>query len=159
MNGEPVPSLYDWVGGIDRIELLFKRLYERVPSDEILAPVFAQMPATHFRTVAHFVAEVLGGPKYYSGDAVHSHSTMIAKHLSRHLSETQRKQWVWLLLDTADELKMPNDPEFRSALVGYLEWGSRIAVINSANEQNPVGPSAPMPKWGWGEVKGPYVPT
>ena len=26
---------------------------------------------------------------------------------------------------------MPDDPEFRSALVGYLEWGSRLAVINS----------------------------
>jgi hemoglobin len=53
---------------------------------------------------------------------------------------------------------MPDDPEFRSALVGYLEWGSRIAVINSAVVENPIGPSAPMPQWGWGEVKGPYIP-
>lgn len=49
---------------------------------------------------------------------------------------------------------MPDDPEFRSALVGYLEWGSRLAVINS---QAGVDPDAPMPKWGWGEVRGPYL--
>lgn len=67
------------------------------------------------------------------------------------------KRWVELLLDTADEIKLPNDPEFRSALVGYLEWGSGIAVADSANTVNPVDSAAPMPTWGWGEVKGPYV--
>jgi hemoglobin len=60
-----------------------------------------------------------------------------------------------LLLDTADELKIPGDPEFRSALVGYLEWGSRLAVINSKPGAS-VDAQAPMPKWGWGEVGGPY---
>jgi hemoglobin len=73
------------------------------------------------------------------------------------LDQTQRGEWVALLLDTADELQMPDDPEFRSALVGYLEWGSRLAVINSQPGAT-IDPSAPMPKWGWGEVKGPYLP-
>jgi len=30
-------------------------------------------------------------------------------------------------------------------------------VLNSAWEENPIDGSAPMPKWGWGEVKGPYT--
>jgi hemoglobin len=63
-----------------------------------------------------------------------------------------------LLLETADDLGLPDDPEFRSALVGYLEWGSRLAVLNSNASENPVDSSAPMPKWGWGEAKGPYNP-
>ncbi|HTQ59217.1 MAG TPA: group II truncated hemoglobin [Candidatus Solibacter sp.] len=158
MTDGNVPTLYEWCGGRDKIEALFKKFYEQVPVDPILAPVFADMPMEHFLTVAHFVSEVLGGPKLYSGDGKHNHSTMIAKHLGRHLTEDQRKRWVTLLLDTADQLAMPDDPEFRSALVGYLEWGSRIAVINSATSENPVGPSASMPSWGWGEVKGPYTP-
>ncbi len=58
-------------------------------------------------------------------------------------------------VETADELGMPEDPEFRSALVGYLEWGSRLAVINSQPGAS-VDQNAPMPKWGWGEVGGPY---
>ena len=53
---------------------------------------------------------------------------------------------------------MPADPEFRSALVGYLEWGSRIAVLNSHATENPVADAEPMPKWGWGETGGPYTP-
>lgn len=151
-----VPTLYEWAGGAERIEELFRVFYEKVRKDEILAPVFAGMPREHFEVVGHFVAEVLGGPKLYSGDGKHSHATMVGKHLGRHLTEVQRQRWMGMLLGTADELKMPDDPEFRSALVGYLEWGSRIAVINSDTAENPVANSAPMPSWGWGETKGPY---
>jgi len=39
-----------------------------------------------------------------------------------------------------------------------LEWGSRIAVINSKETVNPVDTHEPMPKWGWGETGGPYIP-
>jgi hemoglobin len=152
------PTLYEWAGGIDRIEALFAAFYERVPTDAVLAPLFAQMSKDHSRTVAHFVSEVLGGPKLYSGDGRQGHSTMVAKHIARHLTNEQRKRWVSLLLDTADDLKLPEDPEFRSALVGYLEWGSRLAVLNSASAENPIASGAPMPAWGWGEVKGPYTP-
>jgi hemoglobin len=35
---------------------------------------------------------------------------MVAKHLGRHLTDKQRKHWVALLLDTADELKLPDNP-------------------------------------------------
>jgi hemoglobin len=83
---------------------------------------------------------------------------MVAKHLGRHLTNEQRKQWMTLLLDTADELDLPGDPEFRSSLVGYLEWGSRLAVLNSTATENPIDTQTPMPQWGWGETKGPYQP-
>ena len=156
VTNKNVPTLYEWAGGIDRIRELFKAFYTRVPTDPILGPVFAHMPAEHFETVAHFVSEVLGGPKLYSGEGRRGHSTMVGEHLGRHLTQQQRQRWMALLLETADDLKLPDDPEFRSALVGYLEWGSRIAVINSSQTQNPIDHKEPMPKWGWGEVKGPY---
>jgi hemoglobin len=82
---------------------------------------------------------------------------MVAQHLNRRLTQDQRRQWVWLLLDTADEVGVPDDPEFRSAFVSYLEWGSRLAVINS-QPGAAVDPTASMPTWGWGEVKGPFKP-
>lgn len=83
---------------------------------------------------------------------------MIHHHLGKHLTESQRRRWVTLIQEAADEVGMPDNPEFRSALVGYLEWGSRLAVINS--NTNTIGEAidAPMPKWGWGETGGPYVP-
>lgn len=149
------PTLYEWLGGMDALNRLTTRFYQRVHVDPVLAPVFAHMGADHPAHVAAFLAEVLGGPAAYT-ERHGGHPHMIQQHLNRHLTQAQRRQWVGLLLDTADELAMPDDPEFRSALVGYLEWGSRLAVINSQPGAS-VDAHAPMPRWGWGEVKGPYI--
>jgi len=155
MSNQNVPTLYEWLGGIDALTRLTTRFYQHVKADALLGPVFEHMGDDHPSHVAAFLAEVLGGPQTYS--AQHGgHPHMIQRHLNRHLTQAQRQRWVGLLLETADELGMPDDPEFRSALVGYLEWGSRLAVINSQPGAS-VDQHAPMPKWGWGEVKGPYT--
>src|SRR4029079_11790509 len=152
---EPVPTLYEWIGGMPALLRLTERFYERVRGDAVLAPVFAHMGDDHPKHVAAFIAEVLGGPADYSA-LRGGHPHMVQRHFNRHLTQAQRRAWVALLLDTADELTLPDDPEFRSALVGYLEWGSRLAVINSQSAAADVAADSPMPKWGWGEVKGPY---
>jgi hemoglobin len=155
-SAPPVPTLYEWLGGIESLTRLTDRFYEHVKQDALLGTVFEHMGADHPAHVAAFLAEVLGGPADYS--ARHGgHPHMIRQHLNRHLTQEMRRRWVALLLQTADELAMPDDPEFRSALVGYLEWGSRLAVINSQPGAHAVE-DAPMPRWGWGEVKGPYTP-
>lgn len=115
------------MGGSDALNRLTSRFYEHVKSDAVLQPVFARMRGDHPAHVAAFLAEVLGGPKTYS-EHHGGHPHMVQRHLGRHLTQEQRK----------------------------LEWGSRLAVINSQPGAT-VDPSAPMPKWGWGEVKGPYV--
>lgn len=150
-----VPTLYEWMGGMPAIERLVSLFYTRVAGDAVLGPVFAGMSPAHAAHVGAFLAEVFGGPSTYSRE-LGGHPHMIRKHLGRSLAEHQRKRWVDLLLACADELGVPADPEFRSALVGYLEWGSRLAVLNSQPGAEVVT-EAPMPRWGWGEVKGPYL--
>ncbi|CAN5763537.1 group II truncated hemoglobin [soil metagenome] len=157
MGEETVPTLYEWIGGAPALEKLIRRFYERVDADEVLAPIFANMTKDHAAHVAAFIGEVFGGPTTYS-EELGSHPHMIRKHLGRALDESKRKRWVDLLLDTANEIGAPDDPEFRSAFVAYLEWGSRLAVQNSQPGAVAVE-DAPMPKWGWGEVKGPYRPA
>jgi hemoglobin len=153
----PVPTLYEWAGGEAALVRWFKEFYSRVAGDPLLGPVFATMDPQHAEHVAAFVGEVLGGPKKYT-QAHGGHPAMIRKHLHRNLDQELRNHWMRLLLQTADDVGLPDDPEFRSALVGYLEWGSRLAVINSQPGATVVE-EAPMPAWGWGEVKGPYNPT
>jgi hemoglobin len=154
---QAVPTLYEWLGGQEPLTRLIDRFYQKVPGDPLLAPLFASMPKEHFEHVAAFIAEVLGGPAEYS--AHHGgHAAMIRHHLGKGITEQQRQRWVALLLETADELELPADPEFRSALVAYLEWGSRLAVINSALPADASVDEAPMPMWGWGVPGGPYQP-
>ena len=154
-----IPTLYQWAGGKEALEKLTAVFYDKVFKDDLLYPVFKNMSGDHSKHVAHFIAEVFGGPAYYSKDDNRSHATMVAHHLGKMLDEQKRKRWMDLLLQSADEVGLASDPEFRSALVGYLEWGSRIAVINSHSSNNPVSESEPMPQWGWGQTGGPYLPN
>jgi hemoglobin len=155
-NTPKVPTLYEWAGGMDIFVTLFDKFYDKVLQDEILEPVFKHMSAEHRLHVAHFVAEVLGGPRIYS-ESEGSHFEMIKKHLQKYLTEKHRKRWMELLLETADELALPADPEFRSAFMAYLEWGTRIAVINSNTDEVTEDPNIPMPEWGWGVPGGPFL--
>jgi hemoglobin len=152
----PIPTLYQWAGEEEVFQNLFRVFYDKVLQDPLLRPVFEHMSPDHPRHVAHFVAEVFGGPPKYTQEDDGSHAVMIAHHIGKMLDEPKRKRWIELLLVTADEIGLPADPEFRSSLVGYLEWGSRIAVINSSASENPVADTEPMPHWGWGETGGPY---
>ena len=149
------PTLNEWAGGPDAFLALTRAFYAKVPGDPVLAPIFAEMDPHHAEHVAHFVAEVFGGPKLYTAEGG-SHAAMIGRHLGRHLNDGQRKRWIALMLETADEVGLPDDPEFRAAFVGYLEWGTRLAVLNSQEGIAAPDPALPMPRWDWGPPGGPY---
>jgi hemoglobin len=153
----PIPSLYEWAGGMPVFEKLTEIFYAKVLKDELLEPVFRYMSGEHQKHVAHFIAEVFGGPQLYS-EHEGSHFGMIQKHLGKHLTEKHRQRWVQLLLVSADEISLPDDPEFRSAFVAYIEWGTRIAVLNSNTDNIQMNPQEPMPEWGWGVPGKPYQP-
>ncbi len=150
----PPPTLYEWAGGMPALERLTAVFYDRVLADPLVGPVFAHISPEHPKHVARFLAEVFRGPPEYTAEHG-GHAAMISHHLGRRLTHEQRVRWVQLLLESADAAELPDDPEFRSAFVAYLEWGSRLAVINSQDGATPVL-DQPMPRWGWGEVGGPY---
>ncbi|RDC64223.1 group II truncated hemoglobin [Adhaeribacter pallidiroseus] len=152
-----IPTLYEWAGDTQTFETLFTTFYDKVLRDDLLGEVFQNMSANHVKHVAHFVAEVFGGDKLYTLEDGGSHASMISHHIGKMLNEEKRQRWVHLLLQSADEVGLKSDPEFRSAFVGYLEWGTRIAVINSQLTENPMNQQEPMPQWGWGETGGPYI--
>ncbi|MFB7113991.1 group II truncated hemoglobin [Streptomyces sp. NPDC056190] len=152
-RGRAVPTLYEWAGGERAFERLFARFYERVAEDELLAPVFAEMDPNHAEHVAAWLGEVFGGPARYSTERG-GHRHMASRHVGRGLTEEQRRRWVALLMDTAQETGLPDDPEFRAVLAYYLEWGTRMALIYSGPNPPPL-PESPMPHWDWG-ITPPY---
>lgn len=112
------------------------------------------MPPEHPRHVATWLAEVFGGPSDYM-EHHGGYAHMLSKHLGMAITEVQRFRWVGLIAQSADEAGLPGDPEFRSAFMAYVEWGTRLAMGNSQPEVSPPR-RAPVPRWGWGEAP-PYA--
>ena len=149
------PTLYDWAGGAEALERLTEIFYGKVRADPLLEPVFRDMDREHPKHVATWLGEVLGGPPLYTEEHG-GYPHMVRKHLNRGLTEQMRRRWVSLICDAADDAELPADPEFRSAFVAYIEWGTRLAVANSQPGATPPL-EAPVPHWGWGEAP-PYNP-
>lgn len=148
-QGGSVPSIWEWAGGDEALNRLTEIFYHRhVLSDELIGPLFAHMDHDHPKYVAMWLSEVFGGPARYTAERG-GYQHMIARHLGKAITEPQRRRWVALLMDAADEAGLPDDPEFRAAFTGYIEWGTRIARANSQPGANPPR-QAPVPHWGWG---------
>jgi hemoglobin len=152
MAGDP-PTLYEWAGGEAAFERLTEAFYRKARRDELLGPLFRAMHPDHPRHVAAWLAEVFGGPPHYTEEHG-GYPHMLSKHRGLAITEEQRRRWVNLICDAADDAGLPDDPEFRSAFVAYVEWGTRLARHNSQPGAEPP-PRAPVPRWGWGEAR-PY---
>ena len=150
------PTLYDWAGGMPALDRLTDVFYRHVHADPVLAPVFAHVGDDHPHHVAVWLAEVFGGPAAYT-DEHGGYPAMLEHH--RGLRDHRRAADP---MGDAHRRVRPTrpgcrlDPEFRSAFVAYVEWGSRIGLANSQPGSTPP-PRAPVPHWGWGEAP-PYQP-
>ncbi|WP_371669479.1 antibiotic biosynthesis monooxygenase [Streptomyces sp. NBC_00289] len=149
-TGSAVPTLYAWAGGAEAFARLTSVFYDKVLRDDLLAPLFEGLAAEHASHVALWLSEVFGGPPAYS-ETQGGHGHMVAKHFGKDITEAQRRRWVNLVQDAADEAGLPADAEFRSAFLAYVEWGTRLAVHFSGPDATPPA-EQPVPKWTWGAM-------
>lgn len=147
---DSTPTLFEWMGGREVLMKLMTTFYAKVEKDELLAPMFSRMSSDHPEHVAIWLEEVLGGEPNYTANRG-GFKGMISKHRGRNIQPEQRKRWVDLMMECADEVNLPSDPEFRSAFAAYIEWGSRRAQANS-QPKAPCSKRETIKKWGWGEA-------
>jgi hemoglobin len=153
---DAIPMIYDWGGGRDAFERWLNVFYDLVEEDEGLARLFGGRVSTDHRSATTaWWCEVMGGPAEYT-EQHGGYPHMLAKHRGLEITAEQRLRFVTLLSRAADAAGLPADPEFRAALMGYAERGSRLALHNSqAGAEAPQ--RAPVPRWDWG-VAPPYRP-
>jgi hemoglobin len=150
------PTIFEWGGGREAFERWLNVFYDLVEQVPELARLFGGTVSTEHREhVTDWWCEVMGGPPVYT-DERGGYEHMLAKHRGLAITPELRLRFVTLLSEAADAAGLPDDPEFRAALMGYAEWGTRLAVHNSQPGAD-VAAHAPVPRWGWG-VAPPYIP-
>ena len=142
------PSLVAWAGGPSALHAMIDAFYDRVEADELLAPFFpGGVGRLHREHVGDWWAEVFGGEAAYT-ELHGGYAVMLAHHRALAITPDQRRRFVSLMSLAADDAGLPDDPEFRSAVLAYLEWGTRLAMANSQPGATPAE-LAPVPRWGW----------
>lgn len=145
------PTLFEWAGGEPALRRLIDAFYDRVERDELLSGFFpGGVGEQHRAHVTAWWSEVFGGPSRYS-EELGGYESMLAHHRGLGITPEQRFRFASLMSLAADDADLPDDPEFRAAFVGYVEWGTRLALANSQPDTE-VFEHAPVPKWGWGEA-------
>jgi hemoglobin len=148
-------TIYEWAGGTEAFERWLNVFYDLVEEDDGLAPLFGGRVGEEHRVhVLAWWVEVMGGPADYSA-GLGGYPAMLAHHRGLGITPDLRLRFVTLLSEAADRADLPADPEFRAAIMGYAEWGSRLAMHNSDPGADDVAERAPVPRWGWG-VAPPY---
>ncbi len=144
------PTIYEWGGGRDAFARWLNRFYDLVEQEapEIAALFRDRVSTEHRGHVTDWWAEVTGGPSRYS-ERHGGYEHMLAHHRDLAITAEQRLQFVTLLSRAADDAGLPADPEFRAAIMGYAEWGTRVALHNSQPGAQTAA-HAPVPRWGWG---------
>ena len=151
------PTLHEWAGGTDAFRRLIDAFYDRVERDELLSPMFpGGVTEEHRANVTLWWAEVFGGPAEYT-EKLGGYERMLAHHIGLNITPDQRRRFAETMSRAADDAGLPDDPEWRAAFVGYVEWGTRLALGNSQDDAEVVE-QAPVPQWGWG-VAPPYQPS
>ena len=152
-----LPTLYAWAGGLVPLRRMIDAFYDRVEGDELISPLFPDgVSREHRDNVILWWSEVFGGPAEYT-EKLGGYHRMVAKHRDLAITPEQRLRFATLMSLAADDAGLPDDAEFRSAFMAYVEWGTRLAMHNSQPGATDVPQEAPAPRWGWG-VAPPYQP-
>jgi hemoglobin len=155
-GSKPPPTIYEWGGGRVAFERWLNVFYDLVERDALLSAMFGSVVTEeHRRNATTWWCEVMGGPPDYTATRG-GYEHMLGRHIGLAITPEQRLRFVTLLSQAAEDAELPADPEFRAAIIGYAEWGTRLAMHNS-QPGAAVAQRAPVPRWGWG-VAPPYQP-
>ena len=127
-----LPTLFEWAGGRGRRRRLIDAFYDRVEADDLLG---ALLPRRRLRACTARTSQP-GGPRCWAGrpttpSELGGYEAMLAHHRDLAITAAQRHRFASTMSLAADDAGLPDDAEFRAAIIGYLEWGTRLAMHNS----------------------------
>jgi hemoglobin len=142
------PSIYEFAGGEQAFLALAAAHHERCLQDPELSHPFSHgVNPEHIERLAAYWAEVLGGPARFS-ESFGGHSAMLEIHARQGSGPEFGPRFVACFMQAADDVQLPDDPDFRAAIRAYMEWAVR-EVDSYAPPDSRVPADLPMPRWSW----------
>jgi hemoglobin len=143
------PSIFEYAGGEPAFLALAAAHHERCLRDPVLSHPFEHgVRPDHVQRLAHYWAEVFGGPDRYSRDCG-DRSSMLELHARQGGDADFGERFVACFVGAVDDAGLPEDAAFRAAMRAYMEWAvDEVTSYAPHDAQVPAG--LPVPRWSWG---------
>jgi hemoglobin len=142
------PSIFEFAGGEAAFLALAAAHHERCLQDPELSHPFSHgVNPQHIERLAAYWAEVFGGPARFS-ESYGGHSAMLGIHANQGAGEDYGPRFVACFMHAADDVRLPDDPDFRAALRSYMEWAV-WEVLSYAPQDARVPRDLSVPRWSW----------
>jgi hemoglobin len=143
------PTLYEYAGGAGAFGPFAAALHARCLADPELNHPFshADQNPEHVPRLAAYLAEALGGPAAYSADCA-DQAFLVGLHAGNGDMSDLGRRFARCFMQAADDAGWPDDPEFRAAISGYIDWAvDTVALSHPHDHDVPAG--LPLPRWSW----------
>lgn len=142
------PTLFDHAGGMEAFERLAAAHHQRCLDDPVLNHPFSHPgQPDHVERLAHYWAEVLGGPARYS-ERYGNNSSVLEIHAGTQAEDELGLRFIACFVGALDDARLPNDREFRAAMRSYMTWAVGD-VMSYAPRDAAVPGGRSLPHWGW----------
>ena len=142
------PSIYEFAGGRPAFLRLAAAHHERCLQDPVLNHPFSHPGhPQHVERLGDYWAEVFGGPPGYSQVSA-GQSGMLTIHSGTQAEDDLGTRFVACFTKAIDDARLPEDLEFRTALLAYMRWAT-ADVHSYSPKGSTVLANLPLPHWGW----------
>lgn len=148
------PTLYEFAGGDEAFLALAQAHHVRCLADPELNHPFSHddLDPEHVEHLAAYWAEVLGGPPRYSTE-YGTETEVLQIHAGHGDMSDLGSRFVTCFVAAMDDAGLPEDPRFRAAMGGYMEWAV-AEVLRYGPPGTVVAAGKAVPRWGWDGLSG-----
>lgn len=143
------PTLFEVAGGQPGLLRLAHAHHARCLADELLNHPFSHEDGhpQHLERLAAYWGEVLGGPSTYS-ETMLDETGLERMHAGNGDMSDLAPRFVDCFVGAMGDVGMPDDPGFRGAMSGYMEWATQRFVAYPDDPAD-VPDGLAVPRWDW----------
>ncbi len=118
-------SLYEVIGGIDKVDELVNRFYDLMALEETLSDLRAMHPAdlsSSREKLKFFLTGWMGGPDIYSPK--YGHPMLRARHLPFKIGVKERNQWLACMYQALEDCGIEGDiaEQLQKSFFNTADW-------------------------------------
>jgi len=148
-------TVYEAIGGDDKVLDLAKAWHARVMADEVVSHAFSSgFHSEHTGRLAAYWAEALGGPIRYS-DLYGNESAVVRMHSGNGSHEEMDRRAIDCFDEALVDVGLAADDRLRQVLHNYFEWATTTTMSRYHQSEEDVPDGLTIPRWSWdGLVRG-----